>query len=47
MKKILIVDDDPGIRKLVDATLRTKEYQISRQKVGKRPLKSQEQRSQI
>lgn len=28
MKKILIVDDEPGIRKLVESTLKSKEYHI-------------------
>jgi CheY-like chemotaxis protein len=39
MKKILIVDDDPGIRKLVDATLRTKEYQIFQAESGEKAIK--------
>jgi CheY-like chemotaxis protein len=28
MKKNLIVDDEPGIRKLVKSTLKSKDYQI-------------------
>jgi two-component system phosphate regulon response regulator PhoB len=39
MKKILIVDDDLGIRKLVDATLRAKEYQIFQAESGEKAIK--------
>jgi len=39
MKKIVIVDDDPGIRKLVDATLGNKEYQIFQAESGEKAIK--------
>ncbi len=38
MKKILIVDDDPGIRKLVDATLRSDDYQIFQAESGEQAI---------
>jgi len=34
MKKILIVDDEPGIRKLVKATLKSEDYQILQAESG-------------
>jgi CheY-like chemotaxis protein len=38
MKKILIVDDDPGIRKLIDATLRSEDYQILQAESGEKAI---------
>ena len=38
MKKILIVDDDPGIRELVDTTLRSEEYQIFQAESGEKAI---------
>jgi two-component system, OmpR family, phosphate regulon response regulator PhoB len=38
MKKILIVDDEPGIRKLVESTLKSKDYQILQAEDGKKAV---------
>jgi len=38
MKKILIVDDDAGIRELVDTTLRSEEYQIFQAESGEKAI---------
>ena len=39
MKKILIVDDDAGIRELVDTTLRSDDYQIFQAESGEKAIK--------
>jgi two-component system, OmpR family, phosphate regulon response regulator PhoB len=38
MKKILIVDDEPGIRKLVKSTLKSKDYQILQAENGQKAV---------
>jgi len=38
MKKILIVDDDAGIRELVDTTLRSDDYQIFQAENGEQAI---------
>ncbi len=38
MKKILIVDDDAGIRDLVDTTLRSEDYQILQAESGEKAI---------
>ena len=38
MKKILIVDDDVGIRELVDTTLRSDDYQIFQAESGEQAI---------
>ncbi len=38
MKKILIVDDQLGVRKLMEATLRVKDYQIFQAKSGEEAI---------
>ena len=38
MKKILIVDDEPGIRKLVKSTLKSEDYQILQAENGQKAL---------
>jgi len=38
MKKILIVDDDAGIRELVDTTLRSDDYQMFQAESGERAI---------
>lgn len=38
MKKILIVDDDAGIRELVDVTLRSDDYHIFQAENGEQAI---------
>jgi CheY-like chemotaxis protein len=38
MKKVLIVDDEPGIRKLVKSTLKSEDYQILQAEDGQKAI---------